>query len=99
MRSDRKDIEIQLPLETLIDTLCKLPAEDLSEVKRRIEDCLQRADQSIDGLEDAEFWQTEPGREILAEADHSSSLEDVIKITSRIKGSLAQDIIAEREER
>lgn len=40
MRSDRKDIEIQLPLETLIDTLCKLPAEDLSEVKRRIEDCL-----------------------------------------------------------
>jgi len=52
-----------------------------------------------ESLEDAEFWDTDLGREILAEADPSISLEEALKMTSRIKGSLASDIIAEREER
>lgn len=98
MAHSNREVEIHLPLEKLIETVCNLPSEDLTEIKRRIEARLRRADTS-ESLEDAEFWNTDLGREILAEADPSISLEEALKITSRIKGSLASDIVAEREER
>ena len=65
---------------------------------RRIEARLQRTDTS-EPLQDTAFWNTDLGREILAEADPSISLEEALRITSNIKGSLASDIIAEREDR
>ncbi len=46
-----------------------------------------------------EFLQTEFGRYILKEADASIPIEKVRKILSKIKGSLAQAIIEEREDR
>lgn len=98
MAPSSREVEIHLPLEKLIETVCKLPPEDLTEIKGRIEAQLEQTD-TADSLGDAEFWNTDLGREILAEADPSISLEEVLKITSRIKGSLASDIIAEREER
>ena len=109
MAQNHKEVEIHLPLETLVDTLCKLSHEDLVEIKRRIEERLQNAGpivqrqdvlgETLDDVEDAEFWNTGPGREILTEAEPSVTLEDALKITSKIKGSLAADIIAERKER
>ena len=98
MAHSNREVEIHLPLEKLIEMVCNLPPEDLTEIRRRIEARLRRADTS-ESLEDAEFWNTDLGREILAEADPSISLDEALKITSRIKGSLASDIIAEREER
>jgi len=98
MSPSNREVEIHLPLEKLIETVCKLPPEDLAEIKRRIESQLQQTDTS-DSLEEAEFWNTDLGREILAEADPSISLEEALRITSNIKGSLASDIIAEREDR
>jgi hypothetical protein len=98
MAPSNREVEIHLPFEKLIETVCKLPPEDLTEIKRRIEFRLQQTDTS-ESREDTEFWNTDLGREILAEADPSISLDEALKITSRIKGSLASDIIAEREER
>lgn len=97
-----KDVSIQLPLEKLIETVCKLPAEDLMEVRRRIEVQLQAGHQTEDvpdDLEDQEFWDSELGREIIEEADSSITREEVLKATSSIKGSMAADIRAERDER
>jgi len=97
-----KDVNIQLPLEKLIETVCKLPAEDLMEVRRRIEVQLQAANQTEDGLDvlqDEAFWDSELGREIMEEADSSITREEVLKATSSIKGSMAADIRAERDER
>lgn len=98
MASDSREVEIHLPLETLIETVCNLPPEDLTEIRRRIEARFQQADTS-ESLEDAAFWNTDLGREILAEADSSISREDVLKMTASISGSMAAAIIAERDER
>ncbi len=100
MAHSTREVEIHLPLEKLIETVCNLPPEDLTEIKRRIEARLQQADaDTSEPLEGADFWNTELGRAIRAEADTSITREEVLKITSKIKGSLAADVIAEREER
>jgi len=99
MADTQKQVQVQLPLDALIETLCKLPPEDLAEVKRRIEERMDGSNQDVHPLEDTEFWDTELGREMLAEADSSVTREDVWKATSSIKGSLAAAVIAERDER
>lgn len=102
MARTEKDVEILLPLENLISTLCKLPPEDLREVKLRIEKQLEALDQfknSLGELEDKEFWDSELGREIIVEADDTITREEVLRITSKYKGSMAADISAERDER
>ena len=99
MAHNSREVEIHLPLETLIETVCKLPPEDLAEIKRRITKRLHDLDPMIDDVDHTEFWDTKWGREILAEADPSVTREEVFRITSKIKGSLAADVIAEREER
>jgi hypothetical protein len=53
----------------------------------------------LDNMEDTEFWNGGPGREILEAGEPSIALEEALKITAKIKGSLAADITAEREER
>ena len=96
-----KDVHIQLPLENLIETVCKLAPEDLMEVKRRIDAQLQISNQTKDtsDLEDKEFWESELGQEIMDEADSSITREEVLKITSKFKGSMAKLIREERDER
>ena len=47
-----KNVEINLPLENLIDTLCNLPPDTLREVKQRIEKQLQDPDRSQQPLDD-----------------------------------------------
>ncbi len=105
MPQNPKEVNLHLPLETLINTLCELPDEDLIEVKRRIQERLQDPESTLphkhilNNLEDTEFWKTDLGREILSENGLPVSLEDILRITSKIKNPLASEIIAEREER
>ncbi|MDP6041139.1 MAG: hypothetical protein QGG64_21495 [Candidatus Latescibacteria bacterium] len=102
MASADKSIKIHLPLENLINTLCNLPTEDLKEVQRRIDQQLNGSDQSkdpLEALEDKEFWESELGREIIAEADDTITRKEVLKATASIKGSMAAAISAERDER
>lgn len=51
MTDVNKNVEINLPLENLIDTLCKLPPDTLREVKQRIERQLQDPDRSQEPLD------------------------------------------------
>jgi hypothetical protein len=109
MSKNHKGVELHLPLETLVDTLCKLPQEDLIEIKRQIEERLQNtgpmvqrqeaSGETLDDMEDAEFWNRGLGCEILEAGGPSIALEEALKITAKIKGSLAAYITAEREER
>jgi len=103
MEQHRKEVEIPVPFPKLVETVCNLPLEDLAEVKRQIESRLQGKDTghstSDEAIEDAEFWNSEFGRLVLAEADPDISMEAVLKATSRIRGSLAAEAIAERDER
>ena len=100
MAQSRKEVEVHLPLENLIDTLTRLPAEELREIERLIHDRIGKGTEGLPGTADqADFWATRVGREILAEAKPSVTMEAVLEITSKIKGSLAADIAREREER
>lgn len=80
-----------------MDTICRLPREDLEELRRRIEEQMQTAGQKpAQTSEEADFWGTDLGREILSEADPTISLDEVLAITAKIKGSLAAHVMAER---
>lgn len=95
-----RDVEVHLPLEKLIEAVCNLPAEDLMEVKRRIETRLQKGNtEASEPLDGADFWNTEMGRTIRAEADPSISREAILKATASIPGSMAAAVISERDER
>jgi hypothetical protein len=100
MAHSSREVEVHLPLEKLIEAVCNLPTEDLTEIKRQIETRLQQgnteASKSLDG---ADFWNTELGRTIRAEADPSISREAVLKATASIPGSMAAAVISERDER
>lgn len=100
MSQTPREIEIHLPLETLVKIICRLPQEDLIEVHQRIDEHLKsQLSNAPLPIEDPDFWATDVGRMILTEADDSISTEDVLKATSRIKGSLAAEVAAERDER
>jgi hypothetical protein len=49
--------------------------------------------------EDAQFWESELGQYVAAEADDSIVIEDVRQALSMIPGSLAAEISRERDER
>ncbi len=97
-----KNVEINLPLENLIDTLCKLPPDTLREVKQRIERQLQEPDQSqepLDDLHEDDLWGLGGNRESADGADSPASIEEVLRITSKFKGSMAKIVSEERDER
>jgi hypothetical protein len=50
-------------------------------------------------VEEAQFWESELGQYITAEADGSIAIEDVRQALSVIPGSLATEISRERDER
>ena len=96
-----KNVEINLPLENLIDTLCKLPPDTLREVKQRIERQLQEPDQSqqpLDDLREDDLWGLEGSRESADGAEAPVSMEAVLRITSKFKGSMAKIVSEERLE-
>ena len=97
-----KNVEINLPLENLIDTLCKLPPDTLREVKRRIEGQLQesgRSQEQLDDLHEDDLWGLEWSRESADDAEAPASMEEVLRITSKFKGSMAKIVREERDER
>ena len=96
MTSVDKNVEINLPLENLIDTLCKLPPDTLREVKRRIERQLQ---EPLDDLHEDDLWGLERNRESADDAEAPASMEEVLRITSKFKGSMAKIVREERDER
>ena len=102
MAATDKTVQITLPLESIIDTVCKLSRDELVEVKRRIDKQLRNAGQTddpLEALEDREFWDSDLGREIMAEGDPSITREEVLRITSKFKGSMAQIVREERDAR
>ena len=97
-----KNVEINLPLENLIDTLCKLPPDTLREVKQRIEKQLQdpeRSQQPLDDLHEDDLWGLEGSRESADDAEAPATMEEVLRITSKFKGSMAKIVRDERDER
>jgi hypothetical protein len=100
MSQTSRDVEIHLPLETLIKIICQLPEKDLIEVRQQIDVRLQNhLSDPLLPVEDSGFWATDLGQSILAEADDRISMDDALKATARIKGSLAAEVAAERDER
>ncbi len=86
-------------LEKLIDTLCKLPPDDLREVKRRLEKQLEEANHSrepMDDMHEDDLWGLDLSRET---ADDAASMKKVLRITSKFKGSMAKIVSEERDER
>ena len=86
-------------LEKLIDTLCKLPPDDLKEVKRRLEKQLEESNHSrepLDDLHEDDLWGLDLSRETV---DDAASMREVLKITSKFKGSIAKIVSEERDER
>ena len=86
-------------LEKLIDTLCKLPPDDLQEVKRRLEKQLEESNHSrepLDDLHEDDLWGLNLGRET---SDDAASMREVLRITSKFKGSIAKIVNEERDER
>jgi len=66
--------------------------EDIRQMRRE-------RDEQIGAFHTDKFLQTEFGQYILEEADANISIEKVRSALAKIKGSLSQDIIAERKER
>ena len=93
MTNSDKNVEINLPLENLIGTLCNLPPDTLREVKQRIEKQLQDPDQSqqpLDDLREDDLWGLEGSRESADGVETPTSMEEVLRITSKFKGSMAK---------
>ena len=96
-----KNVEINLPLKNLIDTLCKLPPDTLREVKQRIERQLQEPDRSqqpLDDLHEDDLWGLEGSRESADGVEDPASMEEILRITSKFKGSMAKIVSEERLE-
>ncbi len=86
-------------LEKLIDTLCKLSPDDLKEVKRRLEKQLEESNHSqepLDDLHEDDLWGLDLSRETVNDA---ASMKEVLRITSKFKGSMAKIVSEERDER
>ena len=101
MTNADKNVEINLPLENLIDTLCNLPPDILREVKQRIErqlQALERSQQPLDDLHEDDLWGLEWSRESADGVEAPASMEEVLRITSKFKGSMAKIVSEKRLE-
>lgn len=101
MTNADKNVEINLPLKNLIDTLCKLPPDTLREVKQRLERQLQEPDrfqEPLGDLHEDDLWGLEWSRESADGAEAPATMEEVLRITSKFKGSMAKIVSEERLE-
>jgi hypothetical protein len=98
------EIQITIPFSTLVGVINQLPTEALLQLLHATEATLAtRADawseeQVLQG-EDTQFWESELGQYVAAEADDSIAIEDVRQALSVIPGSLVAEISRERDER
>lgn len=98
------EVQIPIPFDTLVRVIDQLPTEALSQLLHAAETALAaRTDTKSEGqvvqVEDEEFWGSELGQYVSAEADTSIAIEEVRKALSVIPGSLAAEISKERDER
>ena len=75
--------------------------DTLREVKQRIERQLQEPDRSqepLDDLHEDDLWGLEGSRESADDAEAPASMEEVLRITSKFKGSMAKIVSEKRLE-
>ena len=73
--------------------------DGLKEVKRRVEKQLEASNHSgelLDDLHEDDLWGLDLSRET---ADDAASMKEVLRITSKFKGSIAKVVSEERDER
>lgn len=102
MTSIDKNVEVNLPLKDLIDTLCNLPPDTLREVKQRLERQLQKPDRSqklLDDLHEDDLSGLERNRASANDTEEPTSMEEVLRITAKFKGAMAKIVSEERDER
>ena len=103
-QQQHSEIQIAIPFSTLVGAINQLSTEALLQLLHATAATLAtRADvrpeaQMIQG-EDVQFWESELGQYVAAEADDSIAIEDVRQALSVIPGSLAAEISRERDER
>jgi hypothetical protein len=88
----------------LVEMLVQLPRKEQLEIYRLLGQWLKKKPGKVSVVTvprapKNEFLKTEFGQYLLEEADAQIPIEKVRKALSTITGSLAQEIIAEREER
>lgn len=88
----------------LLKMLANLSKKEQIEIHYRLSQWLNKlstkdATVKLSMAQNSEFFKTELGQYILAEADANISIEKVRKALGKVKVSLSQEIIAEREER
>lgn len=88
----------------LLEILAQLPHKEQVEIHQRLSRLLHEKSAKVSANGAAaernhEFFKTELGQYILAEADEHISIEQVRKALSTSKSSFSEEIIAEREER
>ena len=98
------EIQIPIPFSAFVMAIDHLPTEALLQLLHATEAALAtRADSRLAGqmiqVEEAQFWESELGQYIIAEADDSTTIEDVRQALSVIPGVLATEISRERDER
>lgn len=82
----------------LLEKLLQLPDKEQIKIYRRLSAHLKKTPEKNSAV-NHEFLKTELGQYISKEADTQVSIEQARKALSKITDSLAQEIIAEREER
>jgi len=98
------EIQIAIPFSILVGAINQLPTEALLQLLHVTKATLAtrakaRPEGQVSHGEDAQFWESELGQYIAAEADDSIAIEDVRQALSVIPGSLAAEISRERDER
>ena len=103
-QQENSEIQIPVPLGSLIRAIDQLPTESLSQLLHATQAALAtrvgtKIKEPVALVEDEGFWESELGQYIAAEADDSVSVEEIRKALSAIPGSLAEEISRERDER
>ncbi|MGH7964511.1 MAG: hypothetical protein ACRERD_22310 [Candidatus Binatia bacterium] len=98
------EVQIPVPFDTLVKAIDQLSTEALSRLLHITEVALAarastESEEQGTQIEDEEFWESELGQYVSAEADESISIEEVRKTLSTIPGSLAAEVRRERDER
>jgi hypothetical protein len=102
--SQQSEGQISIPVSALVEAIDRLPTEALLQLLHATEAALAtraatRPEGQVIQVEDAQFWESELGQYIAAEADGVIAIEGVRQALAAIPGSLAAEISRERDER